>query len=123
MASLEARKDLNKTLYAKTLIEDTAQAALRLVKKDENVLTGLFKFVKVAMTHVEKITDLSGVEKKELVIDVVHRIIEIDDGPLDMFDEILKPMVRGAVEEFVDIDKNGFKLKTKKCKGLFPCCK
>ena len=33
MASLEARKDLNKTLYAKTLIEDTAQAALRLVTR------------------------------------------------------------------------------------------
>lgn len=115
----------NKTLYAKTIIEDTAQAVLRLVKKDENVLTGLFKFVKCAMTHVEKISNLNGVEKKELVIDIVHRIIEIDDGPLDMFDEIFKPMVRGAVEEFVDIDKNGFKLKlkTNPCKKLFACCR
>ena len=36
-----------------------------------------------------------------------------------MFDEVLKPLVEGMIEEFVKIDKKGFRLKTKKCRGFW----
>jgi hypothetical protein len=49
----------------------------------------------------------------------IHQIIEIDNGPLDMFDEVLKPLVEGMIEEFVEIDKKGFRIKTKKCRGFW----
>ena len=64
----------------------------------------------------------TGGEKKALVIDSIHRIIEIDNGPLDMFDEVLKPLVEGMIEEYVEIDKKGFRLKTKKCRGFWAMC-
>jgi len=33
-----------------------------------------------------------------LVIETIHKIIEIDNGPLDIFDPILKPLISGAIE-------------------------
>ena len=39
-----------------------------------------------------------------------------------MFDEVLKPLVEGMIEEFVEIDKRGFRLKTKKCRGVWAMC-
>ena len=33
-------------------------------------------------------------------------------------DPILKPLISAAIEEFIIIDKKGFRLQTKKCKGI-----
>jgi len=91
----------------------------KLTKNEKDTLTNLFLIIKTCMTHVENTKNLNGAQKKALVIETIHRIIEIDEGPLDIFDPILKPLIGGAVEEFIHIDKKGFRLKTKKCKGIW----
>ena len=104
-----------------SLVEDIMKATqfIRGESTEKDTFVNLFVLVKTCMQQVERIKGLSGGEKKALVIDSIHQIIEIDNGPLDMFDEVLKPLVEGMIEEFVEIDKKGFTLKTKKCRGVW----
>ena len=103
-----------------SLVTDIISATkiIRGESNEKNSFVNLFVLVKTCMQQVERIKGLSGGQKKTLVIDSIHQIIEIDNGPLDMFDEVLKPLVEGMIEEFVEIDKKGFRLKTKKCRGV-----
>ena len=91
---------------------------MKLSKSEADILTNLFSIVKICMEHVEETQHLNGAQKKALVIETIHQIIDTSGGPLDAFDSILKPLISGAIEEFISIDKKGFRLKTKKCKGL-----
>ena len=104
-----------------SLVTDIISATkiIRGESNEKNSFVNLFVLVKTCMQQVERIKGLSGGQKKTLVIDSIHQIIEIDNGPLDMFDEVLKPLVEGMIEEFVEIDKKGFTLKTKKCRGVW----
>ncbi len=104
-----------------SLVEDIMRATqfIRGESTEKDTFVNLFVLVKTFMQQVERIKGLSGGEKKALVIDSIHQIIEIDNGPLDMFDEVLKPLVEGMIEEYVEIDKTGFRIKTKKCRGFW----
>ncbi len=104
-----------------SLVEDIMRATkfIRGESTEKDTFVNLFVLVKTCMQQVERIKGLSGGEKKALVIDSIHQIIEIDNGPLDMFDEVLKPLVEGMIEEYVEIDKTGFRIKTKKCRGFW----
>ena len=94
------------------------ETIIKLTKNKTDTLTNIFSIVKICMEHVETIQHLDGAQKKALVIETIHQIIDTAGGPLDAFDPILKPLISGAIEEFISIDKKGFRLKTKKCKGL-----
>jgi hypothetical protein len=94
------------------------ETIIKLTKNKTDTLTNIFSIVKICMEHVETIQHLDGTQKKALVIETIHQIIDTAGGPLDAFDPILKPLISDAIEEFISIDKKGFKLKTKKFKGL-----
>ena len=92
---------------------------MKLTKSEADILTNLCLIVKTCMEHAEETEHLDGAQKKALVIETIHQIIDTTNGPLDMFDSVLKPLIGGAIEEFIIIDKKGFKLKTKQCKGIW----
>lgn len=98
---------------------------------DDNELTAseIFDLIRIAMEEAEKITDLTGPEKKELVIRVVHEAFKdlvVDKIESDKIQDFMDFFLEYLVDQFVDISKGNLKIndKTKKVlKKIFPCCK
>lgn len=111
-----------KLIDAGKIVDDAIDVANIVIGQKENVMSGLFKFIKISMEYVEDIQGLTGREKKDLVIEVVHELIDRDEGPLDRFDDIIKPLVEGAIEQFIEVGHNGIKLNVKKPKWCFKWC-
>jgi hypothetical protein len=59
------------------------------------------------MKQVDIINNMTGIEKKELVLDILNRLIDkTDSGSYDKeIDKILKIMVPTLIDKLVDIDK------------------
>ena len=76
--------------------------------------------------HVEKIKELSGLQKKDLVIKLLNKVIDKTDLPGDdnILDPILKSMVPNMIDTLIKVDKNQIKLKIRKSwlKKLKDCC-
>ena len=69
----------------------------------------------------ENYKNLSGENKKSLVIRMLNHIIDITDCPGDdaILDPIMKRMVPGMIDLLVEVDQGRLKLKKKNC--LFKC--
>jgi len=74
----------------------------------------LMALVPRLIMHVENYKNLSGPQKKGLVIKMLHHIVDITDCPGD--DEVLDPIVKRLIPPMIDtlIDVNKGKLKLKK---------
>jgi hypothetical protein len=81
----------------------------------------LIKLLPRLIMHVENYKNLSGENKKALVIRMLNHIIDITDCPGDdaIFDPIMKRMVPGMIDLLVEVDQGRLKLKKKNC--LFKC--
>lgn len=79
------------------------------------------------MQHVQNYKNLSGANKKALVIKMINHVIDVTDAPGDddILDPIVKRLVPGMIDLLVDVD--GGSLRLKKPSGLrkmFSCiCK
>ena len=81
----------------------------------------LMKLLPRLIMHVENYKNLSGENKKALVIRMLNHIIDITDCPGDdaILDPIMKRMVPGMIDLLVEVDQGRLKLKKKNC--LFNC--
>ena len=81
----------------------------------------LMKLLPRLIMHVENYKNLSGENKKALVIRMLNHIIDITDCPGDdaILDPIMKRMVPGMIDLLVEVDQGRLKLKKKNC--LFKC--
>jgi hypothetical protein len=92
------------------MIEDSKMTINSILnKKDGNVMTKMMTIVKLLIEQVDEIKLLSGEEKKQLVITVIYEMIDDDDGPLDIFDTVLKPLIASAIDELILVGKTGLK--------------
>ena len=73
------------------------------------------------IVHVEKYKNLSGSDKKDLVIEILKLIIDKTDLPGDdtIIDPLLKQFIPTIIDTLIDVDKRKIKLNKKKC--LWKC--
>lgn len=83
----------------------------------------LIEILPKLIIHVENYKNLSGTEKKSIVINMLKHLIDITDGPGndDVWDPILKRLVPVLIDTLITVDQGKLKLKKKTRKFLF-CC-
>jgi|TARA_B110000285_G_scaffold226680_1_gene286817 hypothetical protein len=77
------------------------------------------------ISHVENYKNLSGTEKRGLVIKMLYHIIDITDCPGDdeIWDPIVKRLVPSIIDSMIKIENKQIKLRKKpKCLGRFLSC-
>ena len=79
------------------------------------------------MQHVENYKNLSGSQKKDLVISILKHIIDITDGPGNdaIWDPILKQLVPTLIDTLITVNDGKLKLRKKHSwlRKLLLCCK
>ena len=80
----------------------------------------LIEILPKLIIHVENYKNLSGTEKKSIVINMLKHLIDITDGPGndDVWDPILK-VVPVLIDTLITGDQGKLKLKKKTRKFLF----
>lgn len=77
------------------------------------------------ISHVENYKNLSGLEKKNLVIRMLNHIIDITDcpGDDDIWDPIIKRLVPNIIDSMIKVENKKLKLRKKKkyCGFFFRC--
>lgn len=97
----------------------------KVVKEEGFTSSNIISIVIYLMQIVEGYNDLSGKEKKELVIEVLNKFIDenVDD---EKEENELKFLVRITVPPLIDsiisLDKRELKIKTEKCLSKIFCC-
>jgi hypothetical protein len=94
-------------------------------------LTNLIPTVKYMMTLMKELTELTGEEKKKLIIEALQEFVRVHDaGHLDVLDPIIINIIPSVIDEFVQLNKEGnliFTLEKPKARvskiGRFLCCK
>jgi hypothetical protein len=77
------------------------------------------------ISHVENYKNLSGPEKRSLVIKMLYHIIDITDCPGDdeIWDPIVKRLVPSIIDSMIKIENKQIKLRKKpKCLGRLLSC-
>jgi hypothetical protein len=100
--------------YAQELITDCVEF-VDAAKLGEFSWPMLVKSVRLTVEHVDDIKGLTPAGKKELVIAVAKEIIDRDHGPLDQFDDILKPLIAATIDEIIEVGEKGLKLRRQEC--------
>tara|TARA_Y100000389_G_C17383904_1_gene475898 strand:- start:312 stop:734 length:423 start_codon:yes stop_codon:yes gene_type:complete len=86
-------------------------------------MNNMVNIIVLLMEQVKLFKHLRGLEKKQLVIDLLCHIIDVTDaGAFDALDTVLKAMVPNIIDTFVDVEKGKLIFTTKKVKGCFACC-
>ena len=78
-------------------------------------LDNIIDLVPQLIKCVDKYKKLKGVEKKQLVIELINHFIDITDGFGDdaIIDPILKKIVPSVIDNLIKVDKKQLKLKEK----------
>ncbi len=88
--------------------------------------TSIISVATLLMKTVEKYTDVNGIQKKEIVLAVLRKIVEEKVDDQDEKKNILfliETTVPPVIDALVSVDKGQLKIKIQKgCKSLFPCC-
>ena len=90
-------------------------------------LDNIIDLVPQLIKCVDKYNDLKGVEKKQLVVELINHFIDITDGFGDdaIIDPILKQIVPSVIDNLIKVDKKQLKLKEHLpfCLNIFRKCK
>jgi hypothetical protein len=90
-------------------------------------LDNIIDLVPQLIKCVDKYKKLKGIEKKQLVIELINHFIDITDGFGDdaIIDPILKKIVPSVIDNLIKVDKKQLKLKKKLpfCLNLLRKCK
>jgi hypothetical protein len=104
---------------SKAIVESMAEAL------DNFTVDKLMTVLPRLISHVENYKNLSGPEKRSLVIRMLNHIIDITDCPGDdeIWDPILKRLVPSIIDSMIKIDNKQLKLRKKpKCFGRLLSC-
>ena len=105
----------------------------RLYDEIESMIDGkkidaasIISIATLLMMTVEKYSDVKGIQKKEIVLAVLRKVVEekIDDADerssvLFLIEQTVPPVI----DALVAVDKGQLKIKIQKgCKSIFSCC-
>ena len=111
-------------LYAEKLYDEVKS---KFKDNTLNIIT-IFDLLRLAMEIAESYKDLTGRQKKELVIRIMHEAIEdfvLDDMDNEALNIFVDKMVDVVIDNFVDINWGHLAINKKnkdKFKNCFPCC-
>ena len=78
------------------------------------------------MKHTESISNISGCEKKQFVINSLTKLVDktVDDkNEKKKIQSVIDNIIPKIIDKLVDVDKKKIQIKTKKgIKKLFSCC-
>lgn len=78
------------------------------------------------MQSVENYKNLTGVQKKTLILDTLNNVINdiIDEQEAMELKLLVQLTLPSVIDTFISIDKKKIAIKIKKgCKSIFSCCK
>lgn len=107
------------------IIEDTRLTVRSVLRKTGGgIVPNIITIVKLMIEYIDANQTLSGKEKKEIVIQIIHGIIDEDKGYMDAFDDLIKPIISSAIDELVSVGKNGLRFapKARGHKSSLTCC-
>lgn len=122
----------------KQIIDDLYNQIKDIIAEDnysaEYICTNVVIIVGMLMTAVEKYPDLTGMEKKAIVIRVIDRLIDElytifpkMDPSLKLLIEHAKLMLPEVIDMLVSISRKHFNINLKECKAkclsIFSCCR
>jgi hypothetical protein len=93
-------------------------------------IDSIIKLLPKLIQHVDNYKNLSGRERKNMVVSMLNHIVDITDGPGD--DDILDPVIKRVIPSVIDlvleVDNGKLKIKKKGCllnmyKKIFGCCR
>ena len=100
-----ARTALNHpTVDAESIYNDAKHVIETTLQSDGQAITKIVHIVRVLVQYFVKTRHFSRDMCQDMIIDVIFLVIDEDHGPLDHFDDIIKPIVESAVNEFFDAD-------------------
>ena len=104
---------------SKAIVESMAEAL------DNFTVDKLMTVLPRLISHVENYKNLTGPEKRSLVIRMLNHIIDITDCPGDdeIWDPILKRLVPSIIDSMIKVENKQLRLRKKpKCFGRFLSC-
>ena len=111
----------------------SSEPVSRLYDEIETMINGkkidaasIISIATLLMKTVEKYSDVKGIQKKEIVLAVLRKVVEekIDDADerssvLFLIEQTVPPVI----DALVAVDKGQLKIKIQKgCKSIFSCC-
>ena len=114
--------DFTADIASKALLESIAPVMDDF--KIENIVEVLPQIIR----HVQTFKNLSGSQKKNMIVSMLRHLVDITDGPGDddLWDPIIKRLIPGMVDMLVKVDQGKLKLNTSPCRsvlGIFSCCR
>ena len=119
----ERRKvDFTADIASKALIESIAPVM------DDFKIENLIEVLPQIIRHVQTFKNLTGTQKKNMIVSMLRHLVDITDGPGDdeLWDPIIKRLLPGMVDMLVKVDQGKLKLNTNPCRsvlGIFSCCR
>ena len=88
-----------------------------VTKYTEFDLEDIVKVLPKLIIHLKTYKEMSGLEKKDYIIDFLKYIVDKTDGPGndELWDPIIKRLIPGVVDLLIDVDDGKLKFKNKKC--------
>ena len=91
---------------------------------DQFSINNLMDILPKLISHVHNYKQLSGPEKKKLVVNMINHIIDVTDGPGNdtVWDPIIKQLVPNIIDTLIKVENKEIILrKKKKYSKLFSC--
>ena len=114
--------DFTTDIASKALIESIAPIM------DDFKIENLIEVLPEIIRHVQTFKNLTGTQKKNMIVSMLRHLVDITDGPGDdeLWDPIIKRLLPGMVDMLVKVDQGKLKLNTNPCRsvlGIFSCCR
>ena len=114
--------DFTTDIASKALIESIAPVM------DDFKIENLIEVLPQIIRHVQTFKNLTGEQKKNMIVSMLRHLVDITDGPGDdeLWDPIIKRLLPGMVDMLVKVDQGKLKLNTNPCRsvlGIFSCCR
>ncbi len=114
--------DFTTDIASKALIESIAPVM------DDFKIENLLEVLPQIIQHVQTFKNLTGIQKKNMIVAMLRHLVDITDGPGDdeLWDPIIKRLLPGMVDMLVKVDQGKLKLNTNPCRsvlGIFSCCR
>ena len=114
--------DFTTDIASKALIESIAPVM------DDFKIENLLEVLPQIIQHVQTFKNLTGLQKKNMIVSMLRHLLDITDGPGDdeLWDPIVKRLLPGMVDMLVKVDQGKLKLNTSPCRsvlGIFSCCR
>jgi hypothetical protein len=131
---LNVKRKNKQTVDVKQIIDDLYKQIVDIIKENhytaKYICTNVVVIVGMLMSAVEQYPNLTGMEKKAIVVKIFDKLIDELVVLFPDMDDTLKYLVQHAkmmlpsvIDMLVSVGKNHVKILCKKCIGLFKCCK